>query len=101
MRKTVIESFTNVAAGTVGTLTVESRRLSIVSDAGILEVRGHVTGTIILANIYGVGQAHGAPNRVVLNVNYQTFGTIGAMSTIIPVPTGGTIPGVKLLLRGA
>jgi len=95
MRKTVIESFTNVAAGTVGTLTVESRRLSIVSDAGILEVRGHVTGTIILANIYGVGQAQGAPNRVVLNVNYGVFGTV------VPVPTGGTIPGVKLLLQGA
>jgi hypothetical protein len=95
MRKTVIESFTNVAAGTVGTLTVESRRLSIVSDAGILEVKGHATGTIILANIYGVGQAQGAPNRVVLNVNYEVFGTV------VPVPTGGTIPGVKLLLQGA
>jgi hypothetical protein len=95
MRKTVIESFTNVAAGTVGTLTVESRRLSIVSDAGILEVKGHATGTIILANIYGVGQAQGAPNRVVLNVNYAVFGTV------VPVPTGGTIPGVKLLLQGA
>lgn len=100
MKKTVIETFSNLAPAVAGTITVTSMKLSVVGQASVMEVAGHSTGTIILANVFGVGQVHGAPNQIVINAYYQNFGTIGAMSTIVPMPTTGSIPAIKLLVEG-